>query len=253
MKSLGLSTILALSLPFAALAGHINQHFNRHQEVARRAPAEVQLQKRFDSARWSYYETQTGNAGACGQFLSDSDFIVALNTPQYGSGSPGPQCFKTITMSYGGKSTTARIMDQCPGCPYGGLDLSPGLFAFFAPLGTGIIYGTWNFGDSAPAPAPTTTYKAPAPTTTWKPSPTSTWSPPPTTSTTKTSSSSSSSSSSLSSSPAAASSPSAKHSGTSSSAPAASVAAGQGPNALDNLNQVFIRIGGIIVVGASAN
>jgi hypothetical protein len=62
MKSLGLSTILALSLPFAALAGHINQHFNRHQEVARRAPAEVQLQKRFDSARWSYYETQTGNA-----------------------------------------------------------------------------------------------------------------------------------------------------------------------------------------------
>lgn len=62
MKSLGLSTILALSLPFAALAGHINQHFNRHQEVARRAPGEVQLQKRFDSARWSYYETQTGNA-----------------------------------------------------------------------------------------------------------------------------------------------------------------------------------------------
>ena len=62
MKSLVLSTILALSLPFAALAGHINQHFNRHQEVARRAPGEVLLQKRYDSARWSYYETQTGNA-----------------------------------------------------------------------------------------------------------------------------------------------------------------------------------------------
>ena len=62
MKSLVLSSILALSLPFAALAGHINQHFNRHQEVARRAPGEVLLQKRYDAARWSYYETQTGNA-----------------------------------------------------------------------------------------------------------------------------------------------------------------------------------------------
>ena len=94
MKSLVLSTILALSLPFATLAGHINQHFNRHQEVARRAPGEVLLQKRYDSARWSYYETQTGNAlvfvptplfvpskknsfssGACGQMLYDSDFV----------------------------------------------------------------------------------------------------------------------------------------------------------------------------------
>ena len=143
---------------------------------------------------------------------------------------------------------------QCPGCPWGGLDLSPGLFAFFAPLGTGIIYGTWYFG-SAPAPAPTTTWQAPAPTTTWKPSPTSTWSPPPTTSTTTTWSSSSSSSSSVSSSSssAAASSSSAKHSGTSSSAPAASPAAAQGPDALDSLNQVFVQLAVIIFNGASAN
>lgn len=38
---------------------------------------------------------------------------------------------------------------QCPGCPYGGLDLSRGLFQHFASEDVGIVYGEWEFTDSS--------------------------------------------------------------------------------------------------------
>jgi len=62
----------------------------------------------------------------------ESDFIVALNTAQYGGGYPGPNCFKSITISYGGKTAQAKVMDQCPSCGYGDLDLSRSLFNYFS-------------------------------------------------------------------------------------------------------------------------
>ena len=77
--------------------------------------------------------------GACGQYSSDSDFIVALNAPQYGSGYPGPECFKQIQISANGKTATATIMDLCPGCGYGDLDMSPALFNHFADPSVGVF------------------------------------------------------------------------------------------------------------------
>jgi predicted RNA-binding Zn-ribbon protein involved in translation (DUF1610 family) len=62
----------------------------------------------------------------------ESDYIVALNTAQYGSGYPGPNCGRSITISYGGKTAQATIMDQCPSCGYGDLDLSRSLFNHFS-------------------------------------------------------------------------------------------------------------------------
>lgn len=62
----------------------------------------------------------------------ESDFIVALNTPQYGGGYPGPNCGRSITISYGGKTAQATIMDQCPSCGFGDLDLSRSLFNHFS-------------------------------------------------------------------------------------------------------------------------
>lgn len=125
---------------------------------------------------------------------SDSDFIVALNSPQYGGGYPGPNCFKQIQISANGKTATATIMDQCPGCGYGDLDMSPALFNHFADPSVGVFQMSWDFVGAAPAPAPapeptstyvapTSTYTPPAPTSTWvAPAPTSTWVAPTTTS-----------------------------------------------------------------------
>ncbi|KAG5728346.1 Allergen Asp f 7 [Termitomyces sp. T112] len=217
------AALLSFVLPLAVL-GHSprGSAHTRHYQLAKRAAGEVELHKRFSSARWTFYAV---GLGACGKTNVPSDFIVALNSAQFGGGYPGPHCFETITMTYNGKTATATIMDECPGCPFGGLDLSTGLFTFFAPESVGVLYGEWSFNNGAPAPAPappkttttqeappppppkttstkeqpTTTWK-PEPTTTWKPEPTTTWKPEPTTSSSKTKSSSSTHSSSSSSS-----------------------------------------------------
>lgn len=65
-------------------------------------------------------------------------------------------------MSFNGKTTQAKIMDACPGCPFGGLDLSRGLFDFFADESAGVIYGNWWFKDEGyggppPPPSPSST------------------------------------------------------------------------------------------------
>lgn len=144
------------------------------------------LQKRSYSGRATYYAV---GLGSCGQNNVASDYIVALNSAQYGSGYPGPQCGKQIWISYGGQTTTATIMDECPGCGYGDLDLSQGLFEHFAvsfeevpthqdcgiwktdgsvrlatdqSTSVGVFQMTWDFVDNS-TPATSTT-----PTTTWQ-------------------------------------------------------------------------------------
>ncbi|EKM83012.1 hypothetical protein AGABI1DRAFT_111543 [Agaricus bisporus var. burnettii JB137-S8] len=153
--------------------GHNSFH---HRDIANRTDESAHW-KRVEHARWTFYDV---GLGACGKTNVPSDFIVALNSPQFGGGYPGPHCFQTITMKYGGKTAKAQIMDQCPGCPYGGLDLSRGLFDFFASEDLGVIYGSWSFGDSGgddgddDPPKPTTTKRhhttsKEKPTTTEKP------------------------------------------------------------------------------------
>jgi hypothetical protein len=79
-------------------------------------------------------------------------------------------CHKTINIRANGKSTQARVMDECPegggNCHYGDLDLSPSLFQFFNSLDVGKFPIEWEFADDgapAPQPQPTTTYVDPAP------------------------------------------------------------------------------------------
>ncbi|EJC98556.1 uncharacterized protein FOMMEDRAFT_161371 [Fomitiporia mediterranea MF3/22] len=103
-------------------------------------------QGQFKNARFTFYDV---GLGACGKTSKPSDFIVALNSQQFGSGYPGPNCFKEITISYGGKTHDATIMDECPGCPYGGLDFSRGLFDFFASEDKGVLTGEWSFKDGS--------------------------------------------------------------------------------------------------------
>ncbi|KAH7922137.1 hypothetical protein BV22DRAFT_680719 [Leucogyrophana mollusca] len=97
------------------------------------------MYKRYDNARMTWYNVGTG---ACGGTNTANQYVVALNSDQYGSGG---YCYDTITISYGGKTAQASIVDECPGCPEYGLDLSEGLFEYFAPTSTGVIYGEWSF------------------------------------------------------------------------------------------------------------
>ncbi|KAK7693268.1 hypothetical protein QCA50_002835 [Cerrena zonata] len=268
-----LSTLIAgslasLALPFAAVA-HAHGHGRRHNDVAHRARGDVShhLYKRFDGIRYTWYDV---GLGACGQYNQPGDFIVALSAINWGDGYPGPNCFKSITISANGKTAQATIMDECMGCPDHGLDFSKGLFEYFASLDAGVITGSWWFNDGSdngggqqvtttkttktktPTPTPTTTWTPePEPTTTWSPEPTPTTTshtttstsstPPPPPSTTSTSSYVAPTTSKASSSPP----PSSSATPTSSSvAPTPT-----GPNALNAVNQAVLGLAAIAVVG----
>jgi len=184
-------SLLSLAALPLAWAEHQPHSFSkRHHEISKRAPSVLE-KRAFSPARFTFYST---GLGACGDYNSDSDFIVALNSDQYGSGYPGPECNKQIIMSYNGKTTTATIKDECPGCPYAGLDLSPGLFSFFAPQSEGVLYGSWYYADGSggggggSSPSTTSTWVEPTTstthTTTRTTSSTPAYTPPSTTSTT---------------------------------------------------------------------
>ncbi|KAK9896492.1 hypothetical protein P389DRAFT_144797, partial [Cystobasidium minutum MCA 4210] len=91
------------------------------------------------SGRGTWF-TQNGNAGACGNVNSDSAYIVAVNSAQYAGGS---HCGQSVRISANGRSITARVADLCPGCPYGGLDLSTGAFQALGSLSQGVLSLSW--------------------------------------------------------------------------------------------------------------
>ncbi|KAG6914268.1 hypothetical protein DXG01_001352 [Tephrocybe rancida] len=133
-----LSGLLALSL---LLASPLPAWSSPHGLLPLDGEAEI-LRGQASGSRWTFYDV---GLGACGQNNVGSDFVVALNGIQYGTGA---HCMKQIVMTYNGKSTNATIVDKCPGCPRGGLDLSNELFEFFAPLSNGVIQGSWNVVDN---------------------------------------------------------------------------------------------------------
>lgn len=146
---------------------------------------------------------------------------------------------------------------QCPGCPCGGLDMSAGLFSFFADQSVGQFTMTWWYSGSG-APASSSSPK-PSPTSKWVPPPSSTTSsskwvdPSPWTSQTKTStwsqSSSSLSSSSWSSSPNSTAWSSHSSTGTSISHTPSPTATNvpSSPENLDDMNSLLTQLGKLVV------
>ncbi|RXK36710.1 hypothetical protein M231_06017 [Tremella mesenterica] len=159
----------------------------RHDELEHVSP---RISKRDSyNGRATFYDV---GLGACGWWNVASDYIVAQNSDQFGSSYPSPNCGKSITISYGGKTAVAQIADECPTCPYGGLDMSRSLFDHFASEDVGTFQMTWWYNDGSSSPTTTTTTTQYTPTSTYTPptstyvAPTSTYTPPPSTSTTTT-------------------------------------------------------------------
>ncbi|KAG1825967.1 uncharacterized protein BJ212DRAFT_315718 [Suillus subaureus] len=178
--------LCALSFLFSQVVGFSGVQSSAHDRSRRlahvRAPSgnhqprvlEISVNQSRDtkiSKRDSFTYFQDGS-GACGAFNTPTDFIVALSTCDYDGGS---HCFQMMTITVNGVSTQAQVTDECLGCPCGGLDLSQGLFEFFAPTSVGELSGSWSYGSAS-------TSSTPLPSTTTKQSSTSTWTPPTTTS-----------------------------------------------------------------------
>ncbi|CAE6414533.1 unnamed protein product [Rhizoctonia solani] len=96
----------------------------------------------------TYFE-QGANAGACGDFHSDGDSVVALDYRRYGPlNQKSSDCGRKvrITNTKNGKSVTAIVADACPSCINDNcLDLSHGAFDQIATRKEGMVPIEWEF------------------------------------------------------------------------------------------------------------
>ncbi|KAJ2920333.1 hypothetical protein MD484_g202, partial [Candolleomyces efflorescens] len=109
--------------PSALVHGGVMNLKHRHAQLdAAIRDVDSQALAKRASGEFTWFET---GLGACGGRNVDSDYIVAINTPQWDGGS---HCGKPVTITINGKTATATVVDRCVGCPWGNLDFSIGLF-----------------------------------------------------------------------------------------------------------------------------
>ncbi|KAH8555697.1 RlpA-like double-psi beta-barrel-protein domain-containing protein-containing protein [Umbelopsis sp. PMI_123] len=87
----------------------------------------------------TYY---TVGLGSCGQTNSDSQLVAALNAPQMGN---NKYCGKSATVKGPKGTVTVKIVDTCPGCSSGDLDLSPAAFNQIGDQSAGRISISWSW------------------------------------------------------------------------------------------------------------
>ncbi|KAI8076517.1 RlpA-like double-psi beta-barrel-protein domain-containing protein-containing protein [Gilbertella persicaria] len=89
----------------------------------------------------TYY---TVGLGSCGDTNSDSEMVAALSGSLMGSSSDGKYCGKSITIKGGSGSVTVKVVDTCPSCGEGDVDLSPAAFKELGSLSKGVIPIKWS-------------------------------------------------------------------------------------------------------------
>ncbi|KAI8337770.1 RlpA-like double-psi beta-barrel-protein domain-containing protein-containing protein [Blakeslea trispora] len=89
------------------------------------------------SGRATYYNV---GLGSCGKTNSDSQMVAALS----GSIMSKKHCGRSITVRGGKGSVTVKVVDTCPGCGKGDVDLSPAAFKKLGALSKGVIPITWS-------------------------------------------------------------------------------------------------------------
>lgn len=93
------------------------------------------------SGKTTYYRNV--GRGSC-SFPAGDVYTAAMNRHQYAKASLCGSCIEAT----GPKgSVIARVIDICPGCPPGGVDLSQEAFARIAPLSMGRATVRWKFAE----------------------------------------------------------------------------------------------------------
>jgi expansin len=89
------------------------------------------------------YYTFADGSGACGFPATPDDLMVgAMNAPDYGNSAPCGACARVV----GPKGeVTIRVVDLCPECAKGSIDLSPQAFEQIAELEQGRVAITWQY------------------------------------------------------------------------------------------------------------
>ncbi|KAI8356432.1 RlpA-like double-psi beta-barrel-protein domain-containing protein-containing protein [Mortierella sp. GBAus27b] len=87
--------------------------------------------------------------GACEfEYINSvTDFIVALNKPDFGSfprASSSPACGQCLQVTGPKGTIQVQVVDMCPGCKSGSLDFTPGAFSKIADLDQGRVPISWR-------------------------------------------------------------------------------------------------------------
>jgi len=94
------------------------------------------------SGQATYYDFADGS-GNCGFDATPNDLMVAaMNQTDYAGSAACGACAHVVGPS---GEVTVRIVDRCPECPQGNLDLSPEAFAKIAELGLGRVSIEWQY------------------------------------------------------------------------------------------------------------
>src|ERR1700729_172555 len=104
------------------------------------------------SGEATHYELASGGMGNCSYPSPPAgQLYVALPPSEYGSSAA---CGSYIQVSGPDGWVTAEIVDQCPECQAGHIDLSEQAFAKIAPLSAALVPVTYRTLADPPLPAP---------------------------------------------------------------------------------------------------
>lgn len=94
----------------------------------------------------TFYNPGAG-VGACEWANQDSELIAAISIADFGIHVPAassPACGACLTVTGPNGSVSVKVVDKCPGCKQGDVDLSPSAFQKIASLDAGRIKVTWK-------------------------------------------------------------------------------------------------------------
>ncbi|KNE71401.1 hypothetical protein AMAG_15636 [Allomyces macrogynus ATCC 38327] len=181
VSQLVLATALLAAFASAAPSSPVKSGTARLASFGDVSPALVKRGLASGRGEGTYYDV---GLGACESTNSNSELVVALNAPDFGPAWPprsSAACTSCLAISSpenpSAGTVVVRIVDKCPGCKAGDLDMSPAVFTKFFPEGKGRFNIEWKAvqcGGGSPAPAP-----APAPVVVAKPAPQPTQAPAP--------------------------------------------------------------------------
>jgi expansin (peptidoglycan-binding protein) len=104
------------------------------------------------SGEATHYELAAGGMGNCSYPSPPAgQLYVALPPPEYGGSAA---CGSYLQVSGPDGSVTVEVVDQCPECQAGHIDLSEQAFARIAPLSAGLVPVTYHTIADPPLPAP---------------------------------------------------------------------------------------------------
>ena len=104
------------------------------------------------SGEATHYELAAGGMGNCSYPSPPAgQLYVALSPSEYGAAAA---CGSYLQVTGPGGSVTVEVVDQCPECQAGHIDLSEQAFARIAPLSAGLVPVSYHTIADPPLPAP---------------------------------------------------------------------------------------------------